>query len=238
MRCERAVREPVRRVQPHAPQRPARARRATASAVPHGVVGEVDEHRDVHLVARSGARRPSPPPPCRRRRPRSARAGWCRRRGRPTTTPARRSRRRSPPPTCAAQPSPGLHEPVVVAGGEEEDRLAARGLDHLGDVAHDQRAAGQAAEVDRLEVGEQRIRRPRSSSRSPTARSRRPRAARAPRAVPAALPAAVRAPPSGALLEHRDRPRRCRRGSSSCAGTPASSRAGCGPRARAAPSCS
>ena len=51
----------------------------------------------------------------------------------------------------------GLHEPVVVARREEQDRLAARRLDDVADVAHDQRAAREAAEEDRLEVGEQRV---------------------------------------------------------------------------------
>ena len=48
----------------------------------------------------------------------------------------------------------GLDEPVVVAGGEEHDVLAAGGVDDGPDVAHDQRAAGHAAEVDGLEVRE------------------------------------------------------------------------------------
>ena len=51
----------------------------------------------------------------------------------------------------------GLDQPVVVAGGEVEDRLAGRRVDHLADVAHDQRAPGQAAEVHGLEVGEERV---------------------------------------------------------------------------------
>ncbi len=51
----------------------------------------------------------------------------------------------------------GLHQPVVVAGGEVEDVLAPGGLHDLGDVAHDQRAARQRAEVDRLEVREQAV---------------------------------------------------------------------------------
>src|SRR3954449_294814 len=79
------------------------------------------------------------------------------------------------PATWAAQPSPvctsqwswrageerdclavgraaaGRREPVVVAGGEEEDLLAVGRRDDLVHVAHDQGAAGQAAEVDGLQ---------------------------------------------------------------------------------------
>ena len=50
-----------------------------------------------------------------------------------------------------------LHEPVVVAGGEEEDRLARRRLDDGADVAHHERAARQGAEVHGLEVGEEGV---------------------------------------------------------------------------------
>ena len=211
--------------------------RATAERGADGVVGEVDQHGDVHVVrvaprerrrggdrvaavgrdqpVRDGADAAAAPPRGLRVGRDADRAGHVRR------------------PAVA-----GLHEPVVVARREEQDRLAAGGLDHLGDVAHDQRAAREAAEVDGLEVREQRRTGPRSSSRSPTARSRRPRAARAPRARPSRPPS--RRPRAGAPSTARAprRPRRYRRGRSACAGTPASSRAGCGPRARAAPWCS
>ena len=132
----------------------------------------------------------------------------------------------------------GLHQPVVVAGGEVQDRLAPRGLDDLADVAHDQRAPRQAAEVDRLEVGEERVvaldrhhRLPRRDlvalveradlERRPSRLTQRPSAAAAARA----------------LLEHRDRLVDRRRASTPCAGRPASRRAGGGPRPPAAPSC-
>ena len=49
----------------------------------------------------------------------------------------------------------GLHEPVVMAGREEEDGLAVRRLDHGLDVAHDQRAPRHATQVDRFQMREQ-----------------------------------------------------------------------------------
>ena len=50
-----------------------------------------------------------------------------------------------------------LHAVVVVAGREVEDRLAARGAHDLAHVARDQRAPRERAEVDRLEVAEERV---------------------------------------------------------------------------------
>jgi hypothetical protein len=46
---------------------------------------------------------------------------------------------------------------VVVAGGKEEDGLAARGIHDRLDVAHDQRAPRHAAQVDRLQMREQPV---------------------------------------------------------------------------------
>ena len=143
---------------------------------------------------------------CRRRRPRSARAGRCRRRGRPTTTPARRSRRRSRPPTCAAQPSPVCTSQWSWRAGKYRIGLPRGGLDDLAHVAHDQRAARHAAEVDRLEVGEQRVVALDRHHGLPRARSRRPRAARCTSSCsqPSSHEPSGRAA-AGALLEHRDR---------------------------------
>ena len=99
----------------------------------------------------------------------------------------------------------GLHEPVVVAGGEVEDLLAARRLDDLVDVAHDERAAGERPEVDGLEVGEQRVvaldRHDRLAGRDRLALVQRVDL----EPVPAALPAAVRHPPPRALADDGDR---------------------------------
>ena len=51
----------------------------------------------------------------------------------------------------------GLHAVVVVARRHEDDRLAVRRLDDAGGVGRDQRPPGQHAEVDGLEVGEERV---------------------------------------------------------------------------------
>ena len=51
----------------------------------------------------------------------------------------------------------GLHQPMIVAGWEVEDLLAPSRLHDLKDVAHDQRAAGQGAQVHGLEVSEQAV---------------------------------------------------------------------------------
>ena len=120
------------------------------------VVLEVDQHRDVHLVVvavgehlgrldrvaavggdqpvRDGADPAAAPPRGLRVGRHADRAGDVR------------------APAVA-----GLHQPVVVAGREVEDLLAARRLDDLEDVAHDQRAARQRPQVDGLEVGEQAV---------------------------------------------------------------------------------
>ena len=50
-----------------------------------------------------------------------------------------------------------LHEPVIVAGREVEDGLAVGRVDHLADVAHDERAPCQAAEVDGFQVREEGV---------------------------------------------------------------------------------
>ncbi len=99
----------------------------------------------------------------------------------------------------------GLHQPVIVAGREEEDRLAARGLHHLAHVAHHQRAPGQAAEVHGLEVGEQGV----VALDRHHGLVRRHLVALVQRAhlqlVPAELPAAAGIAPAGALAQDRDR---------------------------------
>jgi hypothetical protein len=94
---------------------------------------------------------------------------------------------------------------VVVAGGEVQDRLAARRLDDLADVAHDQRAARHRAEVDGLEVGEQRVialdrhhRLPRPDLVALVQRVHL-------ELLPAVLPRAVRAAAAGAQAQDRDR---------------------------------
>ena len=99
----------------------------------------------------------------------------------------------------------GLDEPVVVAGGEVQDRLAAGGLDHLVHVAHDERAAREAAEIDGLQVGEQAV----VALDRQHGLPRRDRVALVQRAdlelLEAVDPAAVGAAAAGRLLEHRDR---------------------------------
>ena len=98
----------------------------------------------------------------------------------------------------------GLHEPVVVAGGEVQDRLAAGRVHDLAHVAHDQRAPRQAAEVDGLEVGEQRVVALDRHHRLP----RRDLVALVQRAHLELVPARIQSP-SGARrpehCEHRDR---------------------------------
>ncbi len=51
----------------------------------------------------------------------------------------------------------GLDQPVVVAGGEEDHRLAGRRVDHLADVGHHPRASRKRSQVDRLQVGEEGV---------------------------------------------------------------------------------
>ncbi|GBD46580.1 hypothetical protein HRbin41_01408 [bacterium HR41] len=165
---------------------------------------EVDENDDVHLVGvaigegvRSGDgvaaeggdervrhRSHSPPAPPRRLRV-----------GRDTERPSDVRR-----PTVT-----GLYKPMVVAGREVEDRLAARRLHDLANVAHDQRPPGQAAQIDGLEMGEERIVALDQQDRLPgldlVALVKRPHF----ELVPTVLPAAVGKAPSRAELEHRDR---------------------------------
>jgi hypothetical protein len=91
-----------------------------------------------------------------------------------------------------------------MAGREEEDGLAVRGIDHRLDVAHHQRAPRQAAQVHRLQMREERV----------VALDREHRLERLDRVAlgervdlevrPAALPAAVDVAP-GALGEDGDR---------------------------------
>ena len=54
-------------------------------------------------------------------------------------------------------PVAGLHPVVVEARREEEDRLAAGGVDHAAHVGADERAPRERAEVHRLEVGEEAV---------------------------------------------------------------------------------
>src|SRR4051794_591954 len=100
---------------------------------------------------------------------------------------------------------PGLHEPVVVTGGKEEDGLAGRGLDDRGDVAHDQRSARQASEVDRLQMREQRVVALDREDRLPRLDAVALVERMDDEVAPAVLPAAVSRPPARALPEHRDR---------------------------------
>ena len=208
--------------------------RATASAVSHRVVLEVDEHGDVHragVAVREGPRR--------RGGVAAVRGDQAVRHGADApAAPPRRLRvgRDADRPRDVGRPAvAGLHEPVVVAGGEEQDRLAGRGLDDGADVAHHERPPGQAAEVDRLEVGEAGV--------GPLDRHhglpRRDRVALVERAdlelAPAVDPRAVRRRGARRIRAGRRSPRRCRRAATPCAGRPARPRAGRGPRARAAP---
>ena len=87
----------------------------------------------------------------------------------------------------------GLHEPVVVASREVEDRFAAGRAHHRGDVAHDQRPPRQRAEIDGLQVREQAVVALDRHHRLPRQRSRRPRKGRAPRADPSPRPSRRRA---------------------------------------------
>ena len=51
----------------------------------------------------------------------------------------------------------GLHAMVVVPGGHEDDGLAVRGAEHALGVGRDQRAPREDAEVDGLEMAEERV---------------------------------------------------------------------------------
>src|SRR3954469_15338342 len=125
------------------------------------------------------------------------------------------------PATRAAQPSPvrtsqrswragkkrggvGGQERVVGAGGKEEDGLAGRGPHDRRHVAHDERSAGQAPEVHRLQMREQRV----VALDRHHGLERRDLVALVQRVdgqlVPPVLPRAVGPAPSGALLEDRE----------------------------------
>src|SRR2546423_665604 len=101
--------------------------------------------------------------------------------------------------------SAGRPQPVVVAGGEEQDLLAVGGRDDVRDVAHDQRAPREAAEVDGLQVGELRV----VALDGEDDLARADLVALVQRAdlqlVPAALPDAVLVSVAGAPAEDRDR---------------------------------
>ena len=61
-------------------------------------------------------------------------------------------------PAMYAEAVACLNAVVVVARREEEDRLAARGVDDdPADVRRDERPAGEHAQVDRLQVREERV---------------------------------------------------------------------------------
>ena len=200
----RASRRPASRRCPAARPRAGRRAPRPPPARCDRVVLEVDQHRHVHLVAEAVGE-------LARREHRVAAVGRDQR-VRHGADPAP-----APPgglrvggdadrPGDVRRPAvAGLHEPVIVAGGEVEDRLAARGGHDVADVAHDQRAAGQRAEVDGLQVREERV----------VALDREHRLPRADlvalvervhvELVPAGMPAAVLAPAPGAELEDRDR---------------------------------
>ena len=138
------------------PHRSSPSASATCSAVAHRVVDEVDEHGHVHVAGVAvgelarGQRRVAAVGRDQRVRHRAHAAA--------APPGGLRVRGDADRPGDVRRPAvAGLHQPVVVAGGEEQDRLAARRVHDGVDVAHDQRAAGQRAEVDGLEVGELRV---------------------------------------------------------------------------------
>ena len=99
----------------------------------------------------------------------------------------------------------GLYEPVIVPRGKEEDLLAARRLDDLAHVAHDQRAPRQAPEVDGLEVREKRVV-ARDRQHGLIGRDLIPFIERAHvEILPATLPASICALPARAQLQQGDR---------------------------------
>jgi hypothetical protein len=152
---QRPVDERVARVQAHTPEVVAE-RVGDVERGAHGVVVEVDEHGDRHLPGVLRGERP---------RRRDGVAGVrgdeaVRDRAHARAAPPRRLRIGRHADRAGDVRGPavaGLHEPVVVPGGEEEDLLAAGRLDDLADVAHDERPPRERAEVDRLEVREQRV---------------------------------------------------------------------------------
>jgi hypothetical protein len=196
------VDERLGRVEAHPPQQVAELPRHLERR-PHGVVVEVHEDRDVHLVGvalREVAGR------CdgvaAERRDQRVRDG-------PHAAPAPprrlRVRRDADRPGHVRGPAvAGLHEPVVVPRGEEQDLLAARRADHGIDVAHDERPARHAAEVDGLEVREQRVvaldRHDRLLGGDTVTLVQGPDL----QLVPPRLPAAVRQRPAAALPQHGD----------------------------------
>src|SRR5436190_22750127 len=99
----------------------------------------------------------------------------------------------------------GLNQPMVMSGREVEDLLATSRLHHLRHVAHDQRTAGHAAQVDGLEVREQAVvaldRHHRLSRRDPITLMERPDL----ELIPPRLPPPVRAQAARAKLEDGDR---------------------------------
>ena len=89
----------------------------------------------------------------------------------------------------------GLHAMVVVPGGHEDDRLAVRGPEHARRVGRDQRAPREDAEIDRLEVREERV----------VALDRHHRLPRLDRVAVVQRGDLERVPVVGAELEHGDR---------------------------------
>ena len=134
---ERAVDEHLRRVEPHAPElRAERARNVERRL--HGVVLEVDEHRDVHVVG-------GPLRELRRGEHGVAAVGRdqrVRHRADAAAAPPRRllvggdADRRADHPArdVGGIPVARLHAVMIVARRHEDDRLAVRRLEHAHDV--------------------------------------------------------------------------------------------------------
>ena len=206
--------------------------RATATRRAHAVVVEVDEHDHVHLRAERLDEAP-------RRQHRVAAVGG--------DQPVRHGAHAAAAPPGGLRVGrdadragdvggvavAGLHAVVVVARREVEDRLAARRAHDLAHVARDQRAARERAQVDRLEVAEERV----------VALDRHHGLPRLDlvavvegvhdELVPAGLPGAVARQAARCTRAARRSPRPCRRAPTGAAGRPASARAGGARRARA-----
>ena len=206
--------------------------RATATAVPTQSLSKSTSTIDVHL----GAERLDEAP---RRQHRVAAVGRdqpVRHRAHPAPAPPRglrvgrdADRARDVRGVAVA----GLHAVVVVARREVEDRLAARRAHDLAHVARDQRAARERAEVDGLEVAEERVVAldrhhglPRLDLVAVVERVHD-------ELVPARLPGAVGAERARCTRAARRSPRPCRRAPTGGAGRPASARAGGARRAPA-----
>ena len=201
------------------------------------VVLEVDQHGDVHLVgeplgeARAAASR------CRRRRRRSAPCGTV---PDAAAAPPRRLGVGGHADRAGHVGGPAvarLHQPVVVAGGEVEDRLAVAPPPRPRARCASPACGAPGSRGRRSRGGRTARSRPRSSSRSRAARSRRPRAARGPSS--SSQPGPLRRPSlaARALLQDRHRLVDPAEHRVAASGTPAWSRADGDPRPRAGSWC-